>query len=81
MSTHRTTLERLEDLEWMVETGENAAGAAVRLGITVGAIDKWCRNHGRPDLFRRLHDRDPFARYRPNSYQRRMSRYERQEAS
>ena len=49
---------RIEDLAWMVECGENAEGAARRLGLTRNALERWCGNHA-PDLWRRLCSREP----------------------
>lgn len=51
--------DRLEDLRWLVETGENSPGAAKRLGITLTALEKWCRNHA-PEEWRKLRSRDRF---------------------
>ena len=51
--------DRLEDLQWLAATGENAHGAARRLGTTVEALDKWCRNHGHTALFNTLSARNP----------------------
>lgn len=48
------TQERAEDLEWFVETGETLEGAAERLGITVVAIEAWCRKNSRMDLLQAL---------------------------
>ena len=50
--------QRREDLEWFVETGETAEGAARRLGISDLALEKWCRNNAL-DLWHRLRARDP----------------------
>jgi hypothetical protein len=50
---------RLEDLEWMQATGENAIGAAARLGITQKSLERWCRNHGHHQLINTLTARNP----------------------
>jgi transposase-like protein len=50
---------RLEDLHWMQATGENATGAARRLGITEKALEKWCRRHGHHQLINTLTARNP----------------------
>lgn len=44
------TAERLEDVRWMAETGENLDGAAQRLGMTVEALEKWCARHDKEAL-------------------------------
>ncbi|MGI8682049.1 MAG: hypothetical protein ACR2JO_07955 [Mycobacteriales bacterium] len=55
MSTrHVDHAARIEDLTWMAETGETVAGAAHRLGFSADALNSWCRDHGRRDLYRRL---------------------------
>ena len=53
--------ERLEDLAWMVETGETVEGAARRLGLTPNALDKWCGQNA-PDLLQRLRSREVLPR-------------------
>ena len=50
--------ERLEDLAWLADTGENAVGAARRLGVSHDALDRWCRRHCF-DLWQQLRARDP----------------------
>lgn len=50
---------RLEDLEFMVDTGETLTGAAARLGITLSALHKWCTRHDHLHLYHRLAARDP----------------------
>lgn len=50
---------RLEDLRWMQASGENAAGAAARLGISEKALEKWCRRHGHHQLINTLTARNP----------------------
>lgn len=37
--------ERLEDVTWMHEGGENLTGAAKRLGISTEALRVWLRRH------------------------------------
>lgn len=49
---------RAEDLEWMAATGENAVGAAERLGISLAALERWGRRN-RPDLWATLSARNP----------------------
>jgi len=49
---------RLEDLQWLVDTGETLTGALKRLDITKSALDKWCRNHDCWHLFARLAARE-----------------------
>lgn len=53
--------ERLEDLAWMVETGETSEGAARRLGLTQNALEKWATANA-PDLMRQLRARDVLPR-------------------
>ena len=36
---------RLEDVRWMVETGECMDGAAERLGLTPKALERWLTRH------------------------------------
>ena len=56
--TRDERLARIDDLAWMVTTGESAEGAARRLGITLNALEKWAANNA-PDLWRQLRRRDP----------------------
>jgi hypothetical protein len=51
---------RGEDLAWMIETGECLSGAAVRLGITVDALEKWMQRREMYDDLATLHSREPF---------------------
>lgn len=51
--------DRLEDLHWFAMTGENAEGAAMRLGISVAALERWCARNGAGDLWSRLVARNP----------------------
>ena len=53
--------ERLEDLAWMVETGETVEGAAHRLGLSQNALEKFAGEHA-PDLLRKLRERDVLPR-------------------
>lgn len=55
----RQSAARLEDLLWMVETGECLKGAAERLNTTPSALEKWLRARGRYDLYQTLRRRDP----------------------
>lgn len=57
--TEETNRARLEDLQWMADTGEHLTGAATRLRITPDALWKWCHRHGHLDLWQRLAHRDP----------------------
>ena len=57
----RRRLERLEDLAWMVETGETVEGAARRLGLSPNALEKFAVEHA-PDLLRQLRARDVLPR-------------------
>lgn len=54
----RVRTERLEDLHWMAEHGECLEGAAARLGITVGAVEKFLTRFD-PELLRTLSLRNP----------------------
>lgn len=48
----------LEDAEWLVDTGETLAGAAVRLGYrNEGALERALNRAGRHDLVRALRAR------------------------
>lgn len=49
---------RHEDLAWLVETGENASGAARRFGLTYNALEKWCLRNA-PEVWRVLVSREP----------------------
>lgn len=73
MSIHQATRDRLEDLEWMAETGECLTGAARRLQLTPAGVEKFCQRQGRLDLFRTLAARETVAAWRPNSYARRKA--------
>lgn len=44
----------VEDAEFLADQGVGMYDAAPRLGRTVDALDKYLRNHQRPDLVRRL---------------------------
>jgi hypothetical protein len=52
---------RIEDVEWMVYTGENLNGAAERIGIEPDSLAKWLSDNGRPDLRTKLLERNPRA--------------------
>lgn len=52
------THPRVEDLRWMAETGENAEGAAARLGLTFKALERYARRHA-PDAWTALLSRRP----------------------
>lgn len=48
-----------EDLEFLITTRAGTHEAAARVGFpTTDALEKWLRNHGRLDIYRRLHERD-----------------------
>lgn len=51
----------LEDVEWMAETGESLTGAAVRLGIKPGSLEKNLTDRGQRELLFRLRRREPTA--------------------
>lgn len=50
--------ERLEDLQWMAETGEIPERAAARLGISLTALEQWAGRHA-PEEWRRLRNNLP----------------------
>jgi len=43
----------------MAATGESATGAAARLGISFGGLEKFCLRHGLRDELRVMRARDP----------------------
>lgn len=47
----------IEDVEWMVETGEHVLGAAQRTGRSVAALEKALERAGRRDLYLALKSR------------------------
>lgn len=49
---------RIEDLQWMADTGESLTGAAHRLAISTDALEKFCERHHVTHLARRLRARD-----------------------
>lgn len=53
--------QRLEDLEWLAETGECSEGAAYRLGISRSALQRFCERYGRSDLWAQLRAHDPLT--------------------
>jgi hypothetical protein len=57
--TYAPTLTRIEDIEWMVATGESRIGAAARLGMKPRSLDTYLYRHGRADLVTALSKRDP----------------------
>lgn len=59
MTTRIEIAARAEDIAWMADTGESATGAARRLGISRGALEKFCRTHGLRTYYYRMADRDP----------------------
>jgi hypothetical protein len=44
----------LEDVEWMAETGESFYGAAMRLGVKPGSLEKFLCGKQRQDLLRAM---------------------------
>ena len=58
MSEHVQREQRLDDLAWFVATGENAEGAARRLGMSREYLAKWARVNC-PNLWATLTARDP----------------------
>lgn len=56
----------LEDVEWMAATGENATGAARRLGIQRGSLQKRLAIEGRADLYKVLAGREGDWNASPN---------------
>lgn len=58
----RQIADRIEDLEWMVATGENLTNAADRLGITRGGLEKWCKDNNAHQILDVLRARDPYSR-------------------
>lgn len=48
----------LEDIEWMVQTGEGLSGALTRLGCKRNTLETHLRRAGRSDLFSELVARD-----------------------
>jgi hypothetical protein len=56
----RTASPWLEDVEWMVDTGETLAGIAARLGVAAESVVRELQpdRHDRPDLLARLARRD-----------------------
>lgn len=49
---------RAEDMRFMYDTGESATRAAARLGISLPALEQWCRRHGFREVFRVMRVRD-----------------------
>lgn len=50
---------RLEDLMWMLETGESLIGAAKRLGLSERGLELWLTRRGAQDLTAKLRSRNP----------------------
>ena len=50
---------RLEDLQFMADTGETLTGAARRLHLEVKTLHKWCLRHNHLDLYHQLANREP----------------------
>jgi len=50
---------RMEDLEWMADTGEIVERAAYRLGMTRRSLERYLWRNGRGDLWERLGANDP----------------------
>lgn len=55
----RIRAERLEDLEFMLDTGECLMGAAIRLAMTEMAVETLLARAGRRDMLRALRARNP----------------------
>lgn len=55
----RMRAERLEDIEFMCEHGENLAGAAQRIGMTEPAVEQFLQRADRRDLLTQLRWRNP----------------------
>ncbi len=53
------TAARLEDLQWLVDTGESFSGAAARIGIDERALERWLRKHNAAHLYAALRAREP----------------------
>jgi hypothetical protein len=49
---------RGEDLQWLADTGENAIGAAARLGLSFAALERWARRN-MPETWAVLLERNP----------------------
>lgn len=45
MSARVDHVARAEDVRWLADHGECATGAAVRMGLTYDALEKWSRRH------------------------------------
>lgn len=45
---------RTEDIRWLARTGEGVEGAATRLGLTIAALEIYCRKHSLRDEWRAL---------------------------
>lgn len=52
------TEDRAEDLQWLADTGENARGAAERLGLNYKTLERWAGKH-MPDVWHVLISRNP----------------------
>lgn len=52
---------RLEDVRWMLETGESLTGAAARLGISPNALEKWLHRRNMHTEATVLRGRDPIT--------------------
>ena len=50
---------RAEDVRFLAASGECATGAAHRLGMTVAALEKWCRVAGLRAEWAALRAREP----------------------
>lgn len=51
---------RIEDVQWMADTGETLSGAARRLGLSVDAFERWLHRNA-PELRRPLARREPMV--------------------
>lgn len=68
VEARRRAQERAEDVRWMAETGECLTGAAKRIGLARGTLERWLRDHGMRDTLAALQSREPFAAGWQNQY-------------
>jgi hypothetical protein len=64
---------RLEDLQFMVDTGETLTGACHRLGLNKEALDKWCRGNDCLNLYQRLQAREHVDQERIRKHDNRLN--------
>ena len=63
----RVPAEMLEDIEWMAVTGESWEGAAMRLGLTVPALERFLYGEKRHDLVAALKGREVAVAWSPTT--------------